>query len=106
MFLALIAALLSGFQTYFNLPQKVESHRRIGNRYLSLMKKCDRLQGYVYDNLISNAEFVSRIEEISIEAEDLNKQAEAFPTSKADYNLAQLGIQAGEENYTESELNL
>src|SRR5690606_11058539 len=37
LFLALVAAILSGFQTYLNLPQKVEGHRRIGNRYLSVM---------------------------------------------------------------------
>lgn len=104
--LALIAAILSGFQTYLNLPQKVEGHRRIGNRYLSIMKKCDRLQGYIADNLISDADVIKRLEEIAIEADDVNKEAEAFPTNKNDYALAQKGIKDGEENYTESELNL
>lgn len=104
--LALIAALLSGFQTYLNLPQKVEGHRRLGNRYLSIMKKCDRLQGYIADNLISNADIIAKIEEISTEADDTNREAEGFSTSQSDYNLAQKGILAGEENYTESELNL
>lgn len=104
--LALIAALLSGFQTYLNLPQKVEGHRRIGNRYLSIMKKCDRFQGYISDNIISNTEIVQRLEELAAEADDVNKEAEAFPTNQADYNLAQKGIKDGEENYTETELNL
>ncbi|MEO6254586.1 MAG: SLATT domain-containing protein [Ferruginibacter sp.] len=104
--LALVAALLSGFQTYLNLPQKVEGHRRIGNRYLSIMKKCDRLQGYIADNLISDTDVIPRLEDIAVEADDVNKEAEAFPTNKHDFNLAQKGIKDGEENYTESELNL
>lgn len=104
--LALVAAILSGFQTYLNLPQKVEGHRRIGNRYLSVMKKCDRLQGYISDNLISNEEAINRLEEIATEADDINKEAEAFPTNQKDYALAQSGIKNGEENYTESELEL
>lgn len=106
LFLALVAALLSGFQTYLNLPQKVEGHRRIGNRYLSIMKKCDRLQGYIADNLIADADVIQRLEDIAAEADDVNKEAEAFPTNQQDYNLAQQGIKDGEENYTDTELNL
>lgn len=104
--LALVAALLSGFQTYLNLPQKVEGHRRLGNRYLALMKKCDRMLGYIGDTLISNADIIVKLEEISLEADDINREAEGFPTNQSDYNLAQKGILSGEENYTESELNL
>ncbi|MBA3647271.1 MAG: SLATT domain-containing protein [Chitinophagales bacterium] len=104
--LALIAALLSGFQTYLNLPQKVEGHRRVGNRYLSVMKKCDRLQGYIADNLITLEVMIQRLEEIATEADDINKEAEAFPTNENDYNVAQKGIKDGEENYTDNELNL
>ena len=37
--LALIAALLSGFQTFLNLQKKIEGHRRVGNKYLAIMKK-------------------------------------------------------------------
>jgi hypothetical protein len=106
LFLALIAALLSGFQTYLNLPQKVEGHRRIGNRYLSIMKKCDRLQGYIADKLIPTEEVINRLEKISNDADDINKEAEAFPTNENDYKLAQKGIKNGEENYTNTELNL
>jgi len=104
--LALVAAILSGFQTYLNLPQKVEGHRRIGNRYLAAMKKCDRLQGYIADNLISNEEAIKKLEEIAVEADDINKEAEAFPTSKKDFSQAQKGIRDGEENYTDTELEL
>lgn len=104
--LALIAAILSSFQTYLNLPQKVEGHRRVANRYLAAMKRCDRLQGYIADNLISNEEAINRLESIALEAEDINREAEAFPTNNSDYTLAQKGIINGEEKYTDSELEL
>ncbi|MCF8265328.1 MAG: SLATT domain-containing protein [Ignavibacteriales bacterium] len=104
--LAFIAALLSGFQTYFNLPKKVEGHRRVGNKHLSVMKKCDRLQGYIADNLITNNDLVLRIEELATEIEEINKEAESYPTSKKDYELAKKGIETGEETYTSTELEI
>jgi hypothetical protein len=104
--LALIAALLSGFQTYLNLQKKVEGHRRVGNKHLSVMKKCDRLQGYIDDKLIENEYVILRIEELAIEVEEINKEAESFLTSKKDYEEAKKGIESGEESYTEAELNI
>jgi len=104
--LALIAAILSGFQTYFNLPSRVEGHRRLGNRYLAVMKKCDRMLGYITDGVIKEDSLIERIETIALEVDDINTEAEAFPTTKEDYFLAKKGIESGEENYTEQELNI
>jgi len=104
--LAFVAALLSGFQTYLNYQQKVEGHRRVGNRYLASMKKCDRLQGYFADNSMSNEEFVQKMELIALEVDDINQEAESYPTNNSDYELARIGIESGEEYYTESELNI
>jgi hypothetical protein len=70
------------------------------------MKKCDRLQGYIADGLISSEEIIKRLEEIAAEADDVNREAEAFSTNQNDYNQAQKGIKDGEENYTETELSL
>lgn len=104
--LALIAALLSGFQTFLNLQKKVEGHRRVGNKYLTIMKRCDRLQAYIEDDAIKDKHLIESVEEIANEIEDINKEAESFPTSKSDYELAKKGIESGEESYTESELEL
>jgi uncharacterized protein YqhQ len=104
--LALVAALLSGFQTYLNLQKKVEGHRRVGNRYLAVMKRCDRLQGYIADSAISDDQIINRIEEISLEVEEINKEAEAYPTNENDFLLAKKGIESGEETYTETEINI
>lgn len=104
--LALVSALLSGFQTYLNLQKKVEGHRRIGNKYLAVMKKCDRLQGYIADNVISNNDLINRIEDLAQETDSINKEAETYPTNNSDYQLAKKGIEIGEEEYTERELNI
>ena len=104
--LAFFAAFLSGFQTYFNFNKQVEGHRRIGNRFLALLKKADRLQGYMRDKLVTAEQVVKQLEEISTEADEINKDAEQFPTSNNDYKKAQDGVNAGEEEYTDKELNL
>jgi len=104
--LALIAALLSGFQTFLNLRKKVEGHRRVGNKYLAIMKRCDRLQAYIEDDAIKEKHLIETIEDIAIEIDNVNIEAESFPTNKSDYELAQKGIDSGEETYTEKELEL
>ncbi|MCJ7449368.1 MAG: SLATT domain-containing protein [Bacteroidales bacterium] len=103
---AFIAALLSGFQTYFNFNKSAEGHRRLGNRYLATMKTIDRLQGYIDDKLLDVTEIISKLENIAGEVDEINKDAEQFPTTKKDYNLARQGIEGGEEDYTSKELNL
>lgn len=104
--LTLITSLLGGFQTYLNSQKSAEAHRRIGNQYLSVLKKCDRLQEYAKSFLINNEDLVKEIESIAKKVEDINKEAESHPTNRKDYALAKKGIESGEECYTESELNL
>jgi len=104
--LALLAALLSGFQTFLNLRKKVEGHRRVGNKYLGIMKRCDRLQAYIEDDAIKDKHLIDTIEEIATEIEGINSEAESYPTNKSDYELAKKGIESGEESYTSTELEL
>lgn len=103
--LTLIATLLGALQTFFNLQKKVEGHRRVGNKYLAILKRCDRLQGYIADNIISNEDVIRHLEEISQGVDTVNIEAESYPTSDKDYQLAKKGIESGEETYTETELN-
>jgi uncharacterized membrane protein len=105
-FLSCIAAFLSGFQTFFNFNKKVEGHRRIGNRYLACMKKLDRLQAYIADGVVTNEDVIKKLEEISTDIDDINKESEQYHTSKKDYQKAKAGIDNGEESYTSSELEL
>lgn len=104
--LALFASLLSGFQTFINLQKKVEGHKRVGNKFLSVFKKCDRLEAYVRDKAIKENILIKRFEEIAIEIENINKESESFSTNKSDYKTAKFSIENGDEDYTEHELTL
>ncbi|MPQ49097.1 SLATT domain-containing protein [Marinifilum sp. N1E240] len=103
---AFIAAILGGLQTYFNFNEKVEGHRKCGNDYLAVLKKCDRLQATIKDKLISTDKVLENLEEIGDEINRINKVAESYPTSKKDYMQAQEGIKEGEETYLQDELDL
>lgn len=103
---AFIAAVLSGLQTYFNFSKKVEGHRRCGNDYLAAMKRCKRLEALIEDNIVDAQQATTLFEDISQEIDRINKAAESFPTSKSDYEKAKVGIETGEENYTNKELEL
>ena len=104
--LAVIAAILSGFQTFLNLQKKVEGHRSVGNKYLTIMKKCDRLQAYIDDDAINDRDLIESVEQIASEIENINIDSESFPTNNSDYQLAKKGVESGEESYTKNELKL
>jgi len=103
---AVLAVLLSGFQTFLNLQKSSEGHRRVGNKYLTIMKKCDRLYAYMQDGLLEKDDIVERLEQIAIDIEQVDSEAEAYITNKKDYELARKGIESGEESYTTNELDL
>ncbi|TBN06357.1 SLATT domain-containing protein [Hyunsoonleella flava] len=104
--LGLITALLTGFQTFLNLQKKVEGHRRVGNRYLGVYKKCDIILAYIADDVITQNSLIETIENVTLAIEDINKEAESFPTSQSDYIKAKIGINSGEESYNENELEI
>lgn len=49
---------------------------------------------------------MKRAEEIQSEMSQANEIGSQFPTNQGDYDKAKSGIQNGEENYTEEELDL
>jgi len=104
--LSLIAAFLSSFQTFFNFSKQVEGHRSIGNSYLSIMKKCEMLISLYNDKIIEKENLATKALELLDEVNQVNKDAESFPTSGKDYKLAQRGIEGGEEAYTKNDLSL
>ncbi|WP_089999088.1 SLATT domain-containing protein [Chryseobacterium taichungense] len=105
LFITLLTALLSGFQTFLNHEKKVEGHRRVGNKYLSIMKKSKRLESYLKDNVLPKPEIIKRLDSLADEIESVNIEAEVFPTNQQDYNDAKKGIEDGEETYTVDELD-
>lgn len=104
--LAFIAAIMGGMQTYFNFSEKVEGHKRCGNEYLGLMKRCNMLESLIRDELVNNADAIKRLELISDDVNSINKMSESYSTSNSDYQKAKLGIESGEETYNQDELKL
>jgi len=104
--LTLIIAILGGIQTFNNYEKKIEGYKRVGNKYLAIMKKCIRLDSYIKDNAITNEKLIEEIELLAKLIDETNVEAEAFPTSESDYLKAKKGIENGEESYTAEELNI
>lgn len=55
--LLFLAATLTGVSTFFDHAKQVEGHRRVGNKYIAVVKGCDRLIAYYQDGLVQEAEF-------------------------------------------------
>lgn len=102
--LTLVLAIGSSLQTFFNFEKKVEGHKRVGNKYLAIMKKCQRLESYFLNNDLDKSEIIKSIDEIAQEINSVNVEAESFPTNNADFKKAQKGFKDGEERYTNEEL--
>ncbi|GHT36528.1 hypothetical protein AGMMS49574_28390 [Bacteroidia bacterium] len=103
--LVLISTILSFVQMYFNFPRQVIGHKRVANKYLALMKKIERIQIYISNGYISGDEIMENMEKTANEIEDINREADLYHTNNEDYEKARIGIDNGEEYYTEKELN-
>lgn len=102
--LAVVAAALTGVQTFFNWQKQVEGHKRIASKYLFLMKDATKLLAICETG--APADFEQRLEQLNTRYQDITLDAEAFGTNDDDYKLAIEGIKNGEEEYTAQELGL
>jgi hypothetical protein len=95
-----------GFKPSLTFRKRVEGHRRVGNKYLAILKKCDRLQGYIADNIINNQDLISMIENVSNDIEAIKTlRRKHICTNNSDYELSKRGIQTKKKNI-QKELNL
>ena len=74
--------------------------------YLRISKKISLTLNFIKDKLLSEQDVMKRAEEIQSEMSQANEIGSQFPTNQGDYDKAKSGIQNGEENYTEEELDL
>lgn len=77
-----------------------------GRDYLRISKKISLTLNFIKDKLLSEQDVMKRAEEIQSEMSQANEIGSQFPTNQGDYDKAKSGIQNGEENYTEEELDL
>ena len=103
--LSFIVAGLGLIQKQTNLPQKASENRKAGNSYLSLIHHINLVLAIFEDTGDIN-EIRSSASEIRIEYDAVAECASIAATSKKDYRMAQKGIEAGEENYTDHDLHL
>lgn len=100
-----LAAVMVGISTFFNFSEQVEGHKKVGNKYLEIVKGCERLLALFTDDMIDKQELVEKFEKLSNLNTEANKDAEAYHTNKKDYKKARKGIkEIGEEEYLEIEL--
>ena len=102
--LSIFAAILTGLSAFLDFAKQVEGHRRVGNKYLAVVKGCERLIACYKDNLMKPEEIVKKLEQIACDCDEANKEAEAFNINDKDYKRAQKSIQAGDESYLAVEM--
>lgn len=85
---AALAGSLSATQNFFDFQKTSSGHRSIANRYLEISKRCKRLLGQHDDLQMDAAVLWDEFRKIDAEYDNLNREAEAFATAKADYEQA------------------
>jgi hypothetical protein len=86
--LALIAALLSGIQTFFNFSKMFEGHRKLGNRYLEIVRELEKISAYRRDNVISSEDFHERFDSLHKRYLELNEDSSDYSTSQSAMKVA------------------
>ncbi|MEI6758517.1 MAG: SLATT domain-containing protein [Chlorobium sp.] len=104
LFINFFAVVLSWLQTYFNYQKVIQGHRRVGNKYLSVMKKCTRLQAYLISDIMDNNDIRKAIDDLGEQVDQINQEAEEYTTNDTDNYNAHDGINSDEEEYTKKEL--
>jgi hypothetical protein len=87
-FMAMIAAVCGGIQTFFNFQKLFEGHRRIANNYLEIQRESEQLLAAFADNLIDLDRLLKEVEMINKKYNTINNDAEVFPTGDKDYRKA------------------
>jgi hypothetical protein len=87
-FMAMIAAVCGGIQTFFNFQKRLEGHRRIANNYLELQRDCEKLLASYNDGIVDLNQVSKEVEVINKKYDIININAEVLPTGDKDYRKA------------------
>lgn len=104
--LSLVSALCVGYQKAFGFQRVAAGHRNIANRYLQVANNCHNLLSDFQDGLINAVQLAKKRDDIQALLARIDEDALSFSTSLVDYQKAQEGVSAGEENYTDAELDI
>jgi len=104
--LAAIAALLTAFQTYFGFQKSIQGHRLMAGRYLEVAHFCANAIAAYTDGAINDMALAKRLDELTKLISKIDGDAHVYPPNQDDYEQAKVGIEKGEEDYTEEDLRL
>jgi len=87
--ISIFAVFLAGMELRYNFAKAFEAHRRIGNKYLVIARESEKYIADFKDGQISKNELsTSIIPELNKKYNEINVDAESFPTRKKDYRRA------------------
>ena len=104
--LTIISTILASIQKICDYEKQAQGNAKAADMYLRISKKISLTLNFIKDKLLSEQDVMKRAEEIQSEMSQANEIGSQFPTNQGDYDKAKSGIQNGEENYTEEELDL
>jgi hypothetical protein len=87
-FLSLLAAMLGSLNTFFDFQSEVKAHRRLGDEYLEISRKCQLVIAEYDDGLIDLQGLDISVNELQAAYFAINKSAQEFTTSDNDYYRA------------------
>ena len=103
---SILATILASVLKIGDFEKQAQNNAKVADMYLRISKKINLVLNYIRDGVLSNQEIVEKAEEICMEISQANEIGSQFPANKKDYIKARAGINNGEENYTDEELNL
>jgi hypothetical protein len=104
--LTLAAAMLAALQTFFNFERQAEGHCSLGASYLHIGQEVAAVLAKRRDDLWTPAECALELDRLLARYQKLTKEAQALRTNSSDYQKAQDGVEAGEEEYTAREMEI
>lgn len=87
-FLAFAAALLSGFQTFFNYQKRFEMHSKFGNEMLNIEHKLYKLYQKFKLEKIGIDDALTQYDQLDDHYQSIINESSAFPTQQKDFESA------------------
>ncbi|WP_183564680.1 SLATT domain-containing protein [Mucilaginibacter sp. SP1R1] len=97
-FLSFTAALLTGFQTYFNYQKRLEMHDKLGNDFLYIEHEVYKLYQKFKMNKSSVDETLKQYDFFDDKYQQILKKSSGFPTNKKDFESALRSKRIKKEN--------
>jgi hypothetical protein len=103
--LAISATILAGLVTFLNLAKQAEGHRKLGSKFLSIQKACERILSFEKDGLMDGQQVMAEFKVLASSYQDATNEEATYTPNDRDFEKARQGLASGEETYLETEIN-